>query len=171
MTAPARLRLFVALELPAAVREALAAFAAAAADPELWRPVAPEALHLTLAFLGGRPADDVPRIALVLAETAGPAPRLALGGALLLPPRRARVLCAAACRVVAAPWGDRVPRGCRVPWAAPCRGRPRARPAHELDVFRHRRGLSRGVRGRRLSFRPTHPPACGAHVTRWQETR
>lgn len=94
MTAPARLRLFVALELPAAVREALAAFAAAAADPELWRPVAPEALHLTLAFLGGRPADDVPRIALVLAEAAGPAPRLALGGALLLPPRRARVLCA-----------------------------------------------------------------------------
>jgi 2'-5' RNA ligase len=89
------LRLFVALDLPAAVRDALLAFAADAADPEVWRPVAPEALHVTLAFLGSRPPGDVAAIERVLtAEAAGPAPRLALGGALLLPPRRARVLCA-----------------------------------------------------------------------------
>jgi RNA 2',3'-cyclic 3'-phosphodiesterase len=86
------LRLFVALELPADVRAALAA-AAATTDPEVWRPVAAEALHLTLAFLGRRPPEDVAAIAAVLErEAATPAPRLALGPALLLPPRRARVL-------------------------------------------------------------------------------
>jgi RNA 2',3'-cyclic 3'-phosphodiesterase len=89
------LRLFVALDLPAAAREALLAFAADAADPDVWRPVAPEALHVTLAFLGSRPPGDVAAIERVLAaEAGGPAPRLALGAALLLPPRRARVLCA-----------------------------------------------------------------------------
>jgi RNA 2',3'-cyclic 3'-phosphodiesterase len=89
------LRLFVALELPPAARDALAAFRDAAADPAVWRPVAADALHLTLAFLGRRPAGDVAVIDGVLRAAAGPAPRLALAGALLLPPRRARVLCAA----------------------------------------------------------------------------
>jgi RNA 2',3'-cyclic 3'-phosphodiesterase len=89
------LRLFVALELPPAVRSALASFRDAAAEPSVWRPVAEDALHLTLAFLGRRPADDVPAIERVLHAAAGPAPRLALAGAVLLPPRRARVLCAA----------------------------------------------------------------------------
>jgi 2'-5' RNA ligase len=88
------LRLFVALEFPAPARAALAAFRDAAADPEVWRPVADEAIHLTLAFLGRRPAEDVATVEPVLHAAAGPAPRLALGGALLLPPRRARVLCA-----------------------------------------------------------------------------
>ena len=55
-----RLRLFVALELPEAVRSALVSFRDAAADPAIWRPVAPEAIHLTLAFLGRRDASDVP---------------------------------------------------------------------------------------------------------------
>jgi 2'-5' RNA ligase len=91
----AALRLFVALELPPAARDALVAFRDAAADPELWRPVAPEAIHLTLAFLGRRPAADVATIEAILRAAAGPAPRLQLAQALLLPPRRARVLCAA----------------------------------------------------------------------------
>jgi RNA 2',3'-cyclic 3'-phosphodiesterase len=90
----AGLRLFVALELPEAVREALVAFREAAAGPAVWRPVPVEALHLTLAFLGRRPAGDVAAIEAVLREAGGPAPRLALDGAVLLPPRRARVLCA-----------------------------------------------------------------------------
>ena len=55
-----KLRLFVALDLPAPARAALAAFRAAAADPAIWRPVPDEALHLTLAFLGHRPEADVP---------------------------------------------------------------------------------------------------------------
>jgi RNA 2',3'-cyclic 3'-phosphodiesterase len=84
----------VALELPEAVRAALVAFREAAADPDVWRPVAPDALHLTLSFLGRRPSSDVAAIERVLREAAGPAPRLVLTGALLLPPRRARVLCA-----------------------------------------------------------------------------
>lgn len=85
-------RLFVALELPAPARAALVAFRDAAADPEIWRPIAPDAIHLTLAFLGRRPETDVPTIEGILRAAAGPAPRLALDGALLLPPRRARVL-------------------------------------------------------------------------------
>lgn len=88
------LRLFVALDLPAPARAALAGFRAAAADPAVWRPLADEALHLTLAFLGHRPEDDATTVATALRSAAGPAPRLALGGAVLLPPRRPRVLCA-----------------------------------------------------------------------------
>jgi RNA 2',3'-cyclic 3'-phosphodiesterase len=87
------LRLFVALELPEAARMALAAFRDAA-DAEVWRPVPTEALHLTLAFLGSRPEQDVAAIDEVLYGAVGPAPRLSLAGALLLPPRRPRVLCA-----------------------------------------------------------------------------
>jgi 2'-5' RNA ligase len=89
------LRLFVALELPTAALDALTRFRDTAADADVWRPVPTESLHLTLAFLGRRPATDVPAIEGVLHAAAGPAPRLALAGALLLPPRRARVLCAA----------------------------------------------------------------------------
>ena len=88
------LRLFVALELPEAARAALVAFRDEAADPEVWRPVADEALHLTLAFLGRRPAGDVTIVSSVLNDAADAAPRLVLAGGLLLPPRRARVLCA-----------------------------------------------------------------------------
>jgi RNA 2',3'-cyclic 3'-phosphodiesterase len=92
---PDHLRLFVALELPPAARAALVAFRDEVADPAIWRPVATEALHLTLAFLGRRPATDVALIEPLLRAAAGAAPRLALDGAVLLPPRRARVLCAA----------------------------------------------------------------------------
>jgi len=92
-TEPASERLFVALDLPAPARAALAAFRARA-DPALWRPVPDEALHVTLAFLGHRPAGDAERAAAVVRACAGPAADLALGAGLLLPPRRARVLCA-----------------------------------------------------------------------------
>jgi 2'-5' RNA ligase len=93
-SSPAALRLFVALELPREVRASLAAFRDAAADPDIWRPVADESLHLTLAFLGRRPATDVATIEPILRTAAGPAPRLRVTEALLLPPRRPRVLCA-----------------------------------------------------------------------------
>jgi 2'-5' RNA ligase len=88
-------RLFVALALPDAVRAALAAYGEAA-DPSAWRPVAEASLHLTLAFLGPRPAADAQAIAPILqAEAHTRAPRLRLKGALLLPPRRARALTVA----------------------------------------------------------------------------
>jgi 2'-5' RNA ligase len=105
-------RLFVALELPEAARAALARFRDAA-DPAIWRPVPDQALHITLAFLGNRPAEDETTISAVLHSVAAgesppasspprpdspprprPAPPLALGAAVLLPPRRPRVLCA-----------------------------------------------------------------------------
>jgi 2'-5' RNA ligase len=87
------LRLFVALELPAPARAALAAFRDRA-DPAVWRPVRDEALHLTLAFLGGRPPSDVDLVGGVLRSVPADRVPLSLGAALLLPPRRARVLCA-----------------------------------------------------------------------------
>ena len=93
MIGGSRLRLFVALELPAAAAAALAAFRDAEATDE-WRPVPDEALHLTLAFLGARPEEDVGLVRPALEAAAGSAPPLRLGPALLLPPRRARVLCA-----------------------------------------------------------------------------
>jgi 2'-5' RNA ligase len=89
-----KLRLFVAAELPGPVRAALAAFRDAA-DPAVWRPVSDEALHITLVFLGHLPEEAAASAGGVLDRAAGPAPRLAVTGPLLLPPRRARVLCAA----------------------------------------------------------------------------
>jgi 2'-5' RNA ligase len=90
---PSRIRLFVALDLPDAARAALAALEP---DPEIWRRLAPEQLHVTLAFLGPRPREDVETIGPIIeAEAGGPAPSLSLARVLLLPPRRARVLTVA----------------------------------------------------------------------------
>jgi len=87
------LRLFVALDLPDLVRDTLANLEV---DRDTWRPVAREALHVTLAFLGARPPADVAAIEpIVAAEASTAAPQLALGAILLLPPRRARVLTVA----------------------------------------------------------------------------
>ena len=89
-------RLFVALDLPAAARAALARFRDAAADPAVWRPLGDQSFHVTLAFLGHRPEEDVERVAGVLdALPPWTAPELALADGLLLPPRRARVLTVA----------------------------------------------------------------------------
>ena len=89
-------RLFVALDLPGAARAALVRFRDAAADAAVWRPLAEESFHVTLAFLGHRPEEDVERVAGVLGELAPwSAPELALADGLLLPPRRARVLTVA----------------------------------------------------------------------------
>ena len=84
-------RLFVALDLPAAARAALSEFRERA-DPRVWRPVPDEALHVTLAFLGHLPEGSSARAGEVVRAGAGPATDLALGAALLLPPRRPRVL-------------------------------------------------------------------------------
>jgi nicotinamide-nucleotide amidase len=86
------LRLFVALDLPEPVRDALADLAAAA-DPAVWRPVNRDALHVTLAFLGSRPPGDVDTIEALL-PAGSSAIELALAGAEILPPRRGRVLSA-----------------------------------------------------------------------------
>jgi 2'-5' RNA ligase len=72
-----RARLFVALDLPDEVREGLAAWQRAELEAiPVLRPVAPEALHVTLAFLGYRPERDVGRIAGILERIDRPAPQV-----------------------------------------------------------------------------------------------
>jgi 2'-5' RNA ligase len=87
-----RARLFVALDLPGELREGVAAWGSEAlADPAL-RPVAPESLHVTLAFLGQRPEEEVEAIAEVVRERVGPAPWVELLDPEQRPPRgRARL--------------------------------------------------------------------------------
>jgi 2'-5' RNA ligase len=77
VSAGGRLRLFAALDLPEEVRAALAEAFAGVGGP--WRPLPEEKLHVTLAFLGGRPEDEVEPIAAALAPLARPVPDLALG--------------------------------------------------------------------------------------------
>lgn len=94
----AALRLFCALELPPAAVAALESFRDAATDPAVWRPLPATSMHVTLAFLGATEPALVDPLVAALEEGVGPdpeAPRLALSGALLLPPRRPRALCAA----------------------------------------------------------------------------
>ncbi len=88
------MRLFVALELPAAIRLALAAWTAALERPQL-RPVAAESLHVTLCFLGER-ADPAPIAAAVGAVSTAwpPLGEVEVAGARWLPRRHPRVLAA-----------------------------------------------------------------------------
>ncbi len=89
------LRLFVALELPAEVRGALARWQATLHDDTRLglRAVAPEALHATLCFLGSRPLSQVEDVARACDRVRRlPVRQLSLGEALWLPPRGPRVL-------------------------------------------------------------------------------
>ncbi len=89
-----RVRLFVALELPGEIRQALLDWRREALrDLQGLRPVAPDALHVTLCFLGWRLGSEVEPIAAVCERVASqPRPRLALSVAAWLPARRPRVL-------------------------------------------------------------------------------
>ena len=89
-------RLFVALELPAAVTSALAAWSAVApvgADAGL-RRVGRDSLHVTLCFLGMRPVTEVGEIGQVIRAVGATAPAVdaVLGAPVWLPRRRPRVL-------------------------------------------------------------------------------
>lgn len=61
-----RARLFVALDLPEPIRERLVDWQGRALDDLALRPIAPQALHVTLCFLGYRPEKDIDRIATVM---------------------------------------------------------------------------------------------------------
>jgi 2'-5' RNA ligase len=80
------LRLFCALDLPDDAVETVVAWQhrelRSAAGSGGGRVVPPENLHFTLAFLGSRPASEVPAIAGALRHAIGdaPAPRLRVGG-------------------------------------------------------------------------------------------
>ena len=82
MTADAFLRLFCALRLDARTVARLVAWQSA--HVRAGRPVPPEHLHVTLAFLGRRPAADVPAVAAELRAAA------AVAGPIVLEPSRYR---------------------------------------------------------------------------------
>ncbi|HXV04734.1 MAG TPA: RNA 2',3'-cyclic phosphodiesterase [Solirubrobacterales bacterium] len=82
-----RARLFVALELPAQVRSAIAAWGREALSGPALRLPAPDSLHITLAFLGYLPEKEIPRLAEIVAASAGPAPRIELRDPVPVPPR------------------------------------------------------------------------------------
>ena len=91
---PSSARLFVAVELPARARDALARWRddVVASVPGL-RPVRSEDLHATLCFLGSCPEDEIDQIAAACGVAAGePVVESAFGEALWLPARRPRVL-------------------------------------------------------------------------------
>jgi 2'-5' RNA ligase len=73
-------RMFVAVDLPEIVRESISTWGETElADPAL-RRVPAESLHVTLAFLGNRPLDDVERIAEAMEAVAAVPLFLELGG-------------------------------------------------------------------------------------------
>jgi len=82
-----RARLFVALDLPEAVRGGIASWGRKAlADPAL-RQVRPESLHITLAFLGWLPEKEIPRLGQIVEAGAAGAPSIQLGGPAQRPER------------------------------------------------------------------------------------
>jgi 2'-5' RNA ligase len=94
VTGSGHARLFVALDLPADVREALGWWGREArhtAGP--MRVLDIESLHVTLVFLGSRSVDEIDVVAgMVAAEAGSPVGTLSLGAPLWLPRRRPRLL-------------------------------------------------------------------------------
>jgi RNA 2',3'-cyclic 3'-phosphodiesterase len=98
-------RLFVAVDVPVSEREELAEWGREAAravaalgeprTPPALRPVPVESIHLTLCFLGGRPAAEIDTLAEVLPACAEHACELRVGAPVWLPRRRPRALAAA----------------------------------------------------------------------------
>jgi 2'-5' RNA ligase len=87
-----RARLFVALDLPKELREGIGSWGREALSDPALRPVAPESLHITLAFLGFRPEKEIEAIAAAVQERTGPAPWVELLDPVQRPPRgRARL--------------------------------------------------------------------------------
>jgi 2'-5' RNA ligase len=79
--------LFIALDLPDSVRAGIVAWGRKElADPML-RPLGDGALHVTLAFLGYRAEKEIPRLAEIVAESSGSAPRIELRDPVPIPPR------------------------------------------------------------------------------------
>jgi RNA 2',3'-cyclic 3'-phosphodiesterase len=87
-----RAKLFVALDLPAAVREGIAAWGREALGDPALRPVPSQFLHITLAFLGWRAEKEIPHLAEIVTASGGQAPAIELGHPVQRPERgRARL--------------------------------------------------------------------------------
>jgi RNA 2',3'-cyclic 3'-phosphodiesterase len=73
-----RARLFVALDLPEDVREAIVAWQGEALEDSALRPMRPESLHFTLVFLGYHPEKEIDAIATAALVSGAKAPELTL---------------------------------------------------------------------------------------------
>ncbi|MHB8491642.1 MAG: RNA 2',3'-cyclic phosphodiesterase [Solirubrobacteraceae bacterium] len=96
MSHPGTARLFIALDLPDALRHDLAAWArrslgTSGASPSA-RAIAPASMHLTLCFLGTVQLARLASLAAIVEGVSPPASLLSLGAPLWLPPRRPRAL-------------------------------------------------------------------------------
>jgi 2'-5' RNA ligase len=94
VSSPPTFRLFVALDLPSEVREHLLGWGARAlTDIPGVRLQRPEAMHVTLCFLGGQPAGEAEAIADAMRRALGARSQLTLvpGAPIWLPRRRPRV--------------------------------------------------------------------------------
>jgi 2'-5' RNA ligase len=87
-----RARLFVALDLPEALRDGIVAWGRRElGDPGL-RVVPPESLHVTLAFLGYLPEKEIERLGEIVEGLVAPAPSVQLGDPVARPsPKRPRL--------------------------------------------------------------------------------
>jgi RNA 2',3'-cyclic 3'-phosphodiesterase len=74
-----RARLFVALDLPGALREAIAAWGGEELRDPALRAVPRESLHITLAFLGYTPEKEIESLAEIVTGIGAPAPQIRLG--------------------------------------------------------------------------------------------
>jgi 2'-5' RNA ligase len=83
-----RLRLFIALDLPAEVRRGIVRWGDHALADRALRPVDEQALHVTLAFLGSRPESEVEPLARLIGGLRHPAPQVALTGVAGIPEGR-----------------------------------------------------------------------------------
>lgn len=86
-----RARLFVALDLPEAVREGIVAWGRRELRDPALRPVAPESLHITLAFLGYLPEREIGRLGELVAGLRSPAPSIRFDDPVAKPPKRPRL--------------------------------------------------------------------------------
>jgi 2'-5' RNA ligase len=90
-----RARLFVALDLPQRVRNGLIAWQRGALTDPALRPIAPEALHVTLCFLAYQPERDIERIAEVMRSVgARPVEARFTEEPVAVPPNRPRLFAA-----------------------------------------------------------------------------
>lgn len=83
-----RARLFVALDLPEALRDGIVAWGRRELGDPALRVVPRESLHVTLAFLGYLPEKEIGRLGEIVEALEAPAPSIVLGNPVARPSRK-----------------------------------------------------------------------------------